>query len=80
MTGDRASLVICDGANNRFYSGSIIIDSMNNTMLIGRHWFTSKWINRPRTVVKVLFCQTELGLSKKIWVCQKLELLFESNE
>ena len=40
--------------NNGFYSGSVIIDSINKTMFIG-HWFTSEWNNRPRTVVKVLF-------------------------
>ena len=41
--------------NNGFYSGSVFIDSINKTMLIG-HWFTSNWNNRPRTVVKVIFC------------------------
>ena len=68
--------------NNGLCSGSVILDFINNTMLIG-HWFTSKYNNRPRTVVKVLFYSfkiTELGLSKKGWVCQMLELLFESNE
>ena len=41
--------------NNRFYSSSVILDFINNTMLVGQ-WFTSKQNNRPRTVVKVLFC------------------------
>ena len=45
-------------------------------MLIG-HWFTSKWNNRPRTVVKVLFCSFKNVI--KGWDCKKLELLYESN-
>ena len=41
--------------NNGFFSGSVILDSINKTMLIG-HWFTNKNNIRPRTAVKVLFC------------------------
>ena len=56
--------------NNIFYSGSVILDSINNTMLTG-YWLTSKQNNRPKSVVKVLFFSfkmtEELILSKRAW-------------